>query len=179
MTSTNVTQVQMTFHTKCEELAADGTDHINISFDGHTELGRMLSYFYYSPFIHPYFGPFNCMEGFWRYFKTDECDDNLRKLSGSKAKFYGKTLTPVRRQNFKQIVFSANYHKVIQNPRMMQLLKESTMPFDHYYYFGEGSIPIRPKDYEWMVDCFDTIRTMLINNEPLAEIDYSQTPLRD
>ena len=43
----------------------DGVDHINIYSRGKTQLGRMLSNFYLSPFNHPVYGGFNTVEGFY------------------------------------------------------------------------------------------------------------------
>lgn len=147
----------------------DGTTHVNIYSRGETALGRGLSHFYYSPFVHPYYGPFNCMEGFWYYIKASEGhrDDALRTLVGHKAKEYGKRLPARRRDNFKQVIVEANFHKVEQNSTLKQQMIDSVLPFDHYYLFERpgvhenGGVFIRPQGFGWLVEGFEAIRQEL------------------
>lgn len=158
-----------------EHAIKDGITHINIWSRGETDLGRGLSHFHHSPFIHPYFGPFNSMEGFWYYIKTAEQDDALRNLSGHHAKEYGRTLTGRWRANFREIINAANFYRIDQNDALEQLMYDSELPFDHYYLFGPGNILIRPKGYEWLVEGFEEIRTMVQQGKKPQELDYSQT----
>ncbi len=150
----------------------DGCTHINVYSKGATELGRLLAHFTYSPFVHPYYGPFNSMEGFWYYIKARKPDDALRTLHGWEAKEYGKKLEHIRRPNFKELIVDANYHKVMQNPRLRDLMVASMLPFDHYYLYGPGKILIRPKGFEWLVGGFENIRTMAKTGQEPAPIDY-------
>lgn len=150
----------------------DGVDHINIHVDGKTELGRMLSTFHRSQFTHPWFGPFNSMEGFWFYIKTKEKPDELRMLSGLKAKKLGKSLTRQWVENFTDIITAANYFKIEQNPHLKKLFLESTLPFDHYYLHGPGKVMIRPKGHEWLVAGFEQIRQWMREGKRPPEIDY-------
>ena len=65
----------------------DGITHINIWFQGKTELGRMLSHFYELPFTHPFFGDFKTMEGLWRYIQNkdttpEEAERGIEKETG-------------------------------------------------------------------------------------------------
>jgi hypothetical protein len=152
----------------------DGIDHINIWFKARTELGRELSHFYYMPFKHPYYGPFNCMEGFWYYIKSVQRDDSLRTLSGYQAKEHGRTLTRRWVDNFKAIIIEANYHKIIQNEDLERKVIESTLPFDHYYLYGDGNIIIRPKGNEWLVEGFEEIRTMIKEGRAPEKIEYEK-----
>ena len=150
----------------------DGKTHINVYSRGNTELGRMLAHFAFSPFVHPYYGPFNCMEGFWYYIKAKKPDDMLRTLVGHHAKEYGKNLDHIRRPNFKELIVDANFHKVDQNARLRELMAESVLPFDHYYFYGPGKILIRPKGFEWLVQGFEDIRAMVKAGTKPPPIDY-------
>lgn len=157
----------------------DGITYINIWIYGKTEVGRALSHFYESPFLHPYFGQFNSMEGFWYYIKTREKDDRLRILAAAEAKALGKTLTRYYVKNFHEIINAANFYRIEQNEKIKKLLMESTLPFEYYYLFGPGSVLIRPKGHEWLIEGFEEIRTMFREGRRPAEIDYSQFLKRD
>ncbi|EKD22616.1 MAG: putative phage protein, partial [uncultured bacterium] len=95
-----------------ELLDDDGVTHINLWINGRTRLGKMLAHFYESPFVHPYFGPFNSMEGFWHYIQNKERDDALRSLSNMAAKNYAKGMTWCRVEDFHKIIMAANYYKI-------------------------------------------------------------------
>lgn len=139
----------------------DGVSHINIYSKGQTALGKALSHFHFSPFVHPHYGPFNSMEGFWYYVKSSVKDDQLRVLTGHKAKEYGKKLPAKRRDNFKEVIIEANFHKIEQNARIKEMMIESVLPFDHYYLFGNGPVFVRPPGFGWLVDGFAAIRAEL------------------
>lgn len=148
----------------------DGITHINIFSKGSTELGRKLSHFAYAPFIHPYFGPFKSMEGFWYYIRAVEPDDKLRELVGHEAKFYGREKETKFLNNFQEIIMDANYQKIEQNPDIKKLMLESTLPFDHYYTFGPKQV--RLSQFIWLIEGFESIRTAIKNNQPYEEVDY-------
>lgn len=161
-----------------EKTFIDGQDHINIWAQGDTELGRLLAHFTFSPFVHPYFGPFNSMEGFWHYIKTEEKDDALRRLHGLEAKKYGKRLTEIRVDNFPEIIKVGNYHKIDQNPRLRELFVASTLPFESYYRHGPGGVVIRPESGEWLAEQFDQLRTMMQYCIKPTDPDYSHVTKR-
>ncbi|MNU19603.1 hypothetical protein D3C71_78340 [compost metagenome] len=150
----------------------DGVTHINVYSRGNTDLGRMLAHFTFSPFVHPYYGPFNSMEGFWYYIKARKPEDALRTLHGWEAKELGKQLEHMRRPNFKELIVEANFHKITQNPRLLAMMKGSVLPFDHYYLYGPGKILIRPKGFEWLVEGFESIRTMVKMGREPTPIDH-------
>lgn len=157
---------------KKKKKEGDGVTYININ--GETALGQMLAHFYASRFVHPYFGPFNCMEGFWHYIKTKEKDDQLRTLVGADAKKFGAQLTRVYVKDFQAIIEAATYYKIEQNEEMKKLFIESTLPFDYYYLFGAGKVLIRPKGWKWMIEVITNVRTAMKEGKRPPEIDYSQ-----
>ncbi len=139
----------------------DGVDHVNIYSNSQSELGRNLSHFVYSPFTHPYLGPFYCMEGFWYFVRNGQLDDSLRYLTGKRAKNQGREMNPKWYPDFKEDIMAANYIKVIQNTRLKELLKESDLPFDHYYLFNsrnDKKIIINARDSDWLVEGWVKIR---------------------
>lgn len=151
-----------------------GDGHTYININGKTELGQMLAHFYESRFVHPYFGPFNSMEGFWHYIKTKEKDDRLRDLSGLDAKKLGTQLTKQYVKNFREVILAAEFFKIEQNEKLKKLFVESTLPFDYYYLFGVGEVVIRPRGSKWLVEDLTILRTMMKEGRRPPDIDYSQ-----
>ncbi len=151
----------------------DGVLFINIYSRAATRLGQKLSHFAQSPFHHPYFGPFQSMEGFWFYMKTGRIDDRLRYMYGYKAKQYGRELKMVRYQHFQEDILAANYQKIISNKPLMDAFVNSTLPFTHYYLHTPKVGVEVPDGYEvkadvifppnsgWLIDGFEDIRTAL------------------
>jgi hypothetical protein len=147
----------------------DGITHINISMTGQTELGRKLAHFAVTPFIHPIYGPFKSMEGFWHYVKAEEPDDNFRTLTASRAKAYAKTKQKrIWRENFVEIINEANYHKVAQNEDIRQAMIASTLPFEHYYLFGPNQVQVFPQQATWLCAGFREIRALLREGKVIA-----------
>lgn len=151
------------------DVSKDGVDYINIYSRGKTRLGRNLSHFARTPFIHPYFGPFESMEGFWFYMKTGKIHDQLRYLYGNRAKQYGKNLATKYDVDFKEDILAGNYQKIIQNDGLRQAFINSELPLTHYYLFEQQvdafmdvgvrkSIVIFPKNSDWLIDGLEEIR---------------------
>lgn len=141
--------------------AEDGVTHINIYSKGATELGRLLTNFAYTPFNHDIFGQFASVEGFWYFVKTGFKHDHLRDLHGVAAKKEGKQLEAAHFPYFQQAILSAIRCKMRQ-PKLLQLLAESTLPFEHYYYgTPDNAKVIELPQYQWIVDEFERIRSLL------------------
>jgi hypothetical protein len=159
-----------------EHARKDGVTHINISSRGKTELGRALAHFSHSPFIHPYYGPFDSMEGLWHYIKADAKHtaekQKLRELVGYRAKELGSTLTKRHVSNFKAQIIEANYFKIDQTPHLRELIIESTLPFDHYYLHGPGNVLVRSNGFGWLVEGFEEIRKMFKEGRRPDPVDY-------
>lgn len=139
----------------------DGRTHINISVTGATELGQKLTHFGAMPFIHPIYGPFKTMEGFWHYIKCEEADDLFRTHSASRAKSHAKLKNTVFRENFIGIINEANFYKIEQTPGLKDLMVASTLPFAYYYLFGPEQIQVFPKQAEWLCQGFEEIRRLM------------------
>lgn len=140
----------------------DGVSHINVYSRGATELGKQLSHFWKKPFVHPFYGKFNSMEGFWHYIKAEAPDDQLRTLHGPEAKFYGAALPRGRLyDSFYDVIIEANFHKIVQNAELAQMVVDSTLPFDHYFLLPPGPVFVRKPGFEWLVEGLEKIRQEL------------------
>ena len=145
----------------------DGIDHINIlASKAKTLLGKRLSHFAPMPFVHPYFGSFMSMEGFWHYAATGYEHDELRHVSGFEAKKLGRTYKKEWYDEHRDDVLAANWQKIIQNHPLAMLMAESELPFTHYYVFSPDDNPgvqivKTPRESEWLCKGFEKIRTAL------------------
>jgi hypothetical protein len=139
---------------------ADGITHINVYSKGKTKLGRALTNFSNIEFVHPQHGKFASVEGFWYWLGTGKTHDQLRTLYGYEAKEIGRKLPKVDVCNFEQQIKAAIFYKVEQNPGLWNALKESELPFSHYYFYGT---PLNCKiiandDAKWFIDYLELVR---------------------
>ena len=56
----------------------DGVDHINISLQGKTHLGRLLALEAEEKFVHPILGHFRSVTNYWAYIKSKSRHTSLR-----------------------------------------------------------------------------------------------------
>lgn len=140
----------------------DGVDHINIYSKGRTELGKLLSNFWALGFLHPLHGYFVSMEGFYYYVSTGFKHEELKKLFGYRAKINGREKERIYCEDFEVIVREGLNLKVEQNPELKKLLKESSLPFKHYYVYGKDPYKvIEVKGHDWLIDGYTSIREKL------------------
>lgn len=143
----------------------DGVTHINVYSKGITELGRMLSNFYNSPFVMEEYGLFESVEGFW-YWWFKGRDESLRSMSGLVAKKYGQSIKKnyVVKEPDKQVIREAIFCKILQNKEITKMLCESSLPLEHYYWYTgtDGSISVldNPQHY-WQIEWIEEIREWL------------------
>lgn len=137
----------------------DGITHINIYSKGMTQLGRYMSN-WDRCYVTTELGEFASIEGL--IFYMGSFDPELKNLSGFEAKEYGeKADRGIRLPNdiFKRIIVDAMENKILCNNHLHSLLKQSTLPFTHYYTYGNKVIEI-PK-WQWQVAEWDIIRKEL------------------
>ena len=140
----------------------DGIDHINVYSKGRIELGRLLTNFSDVSFIHPQFGQFRSVEGFWYWLGSR--NDALRTLHGWEAKKVGKESGAhdyiyLPEEEFKYQIKLAISLKLEQNPTLKQMLKESNLPLTHYYVYQNKIV--QPKEFNWIHEFIEEIRSAL------------------
>lgn len=145
----------------------DGIDHINIYTKGKTELGRGLTNL--SPYSFLYEGEmFASMEGFWYYHKMRMLGLNYKhfqmmrgfdaKKSGGKIK---SNLSPEQFEEFKLIMIEGMKCRLRQNPKLLKLLIDSSLPFKHYYGYGSsesGWKIVELERHNWQCELYEEIR---------------------
>ncbi len=142
----------------------DGVDHINVYSKARTELGKQLSNFAHIPFSHPAFGFFASMEAYWYWLSTGKQHDSLRRLYGATAKTAGIRLTPVKMDEtqFRNLIEDGLRLKVVQNAKLCQALRKSTLPLRHYYVYGNTPPVVNEqRKHQWQMECLEAIRATL------------------
>lgn len=150
----------------------DGVDHINVYSKGKTKLGKLLSNFAHTPFVHPTNGHFASIEAYWYWLLFNKQDNDIRGLFGYKAKQYGmaaraKAQSSLRNSDtgsFRTEIKEAMLYKVQQNKELRVLLEESTLPLVHYYCWGDAESSYRitfPKRFIWVTDYLELLRCYL------------------
>lgn len=138
--------------------STDGIDHINVYSQGKTELGRLLTNFANTPFVCED-GAFTSVEGYWYWLGTRE--PILRTVHGYKAKQLGKTFTnsvSLDADIFRTKIRKAINAKINAHPHIKQLLKESTLPLEHYYVFNGI---VKDAGYKWILEHLNNVRVWL------------------
>lgn len=117
------------------DVHTEGKNHINACSHSSTELGKMLSNFYESPFTHDTLGSFLSVEGFWFYITTGLTHEELRNLSGYEAKAFGEALPRLYPENFANLLYEALYAKLEQNEHIAEAAIANKLPLYHYYTY--------------------------------------------
>ena len=145
----------------------EGKDHINIYSKSALPLGRALSNFFQSTFIHPDYGMFKSMEGYYYWLLTGKKHDELKELFGYPAKKLGKSFEKIRKidRSFKEEIQEGICYKILQNTYIQDLLIDSHLPLTHYYYYGDKDndpkIVDRSKEDDYMINAIEEIRINL------------------
>lgn len=147
----------------------DGIEHINIYTKGSTELGRMLSNLYDRDFVVPGYGSFKSMEGFWYFYLTGCKFPEFHNYRGFSAKSAGKACREHRIDKDglsgedKEVILEAIRCKLRQNRDILTLLRDSELPFKHYYFYGDvdNAKVVELPQFDWMLDEFERLRQLL------------------
>lgn len=135
----------------------DGETHINCYGRGRTELGRLLTNFAHTPFDLDGVR-FASVEAWW-YWR--EChDDRLLPLHGYAAKKFGRAVTPRKRMNppTKSELKRVYHAKLDCNPQLKEMVRASTLPFDHYYEYDGAHVDTK---WRWTGQLWDEVRSDL------------------
>ena len=136
----------------------DGVTHLNVYSQGQTSLGRFLSNFY-NWIIETEDGVFDSIEGYWYWLGCEHPDrDQLRTVSGAKAKKLGRELRGKDWQSddeFKRKICAAISLKIKSHPAKWKELRDNTLPLAHYYVFG-GKV-VEPSDGAWILEHIQSV----------------------
>lgn len=149
----------------------DGKDHINAYSKARTKIGRKLTNFANTPFVHPKYGNFESIEGFWFWLVSGKQYHKLKELSGFSASELGRVCltnidydSVVKTESFRNEIKEAIKLKLRQNTDILQgLVETGDLPIVHYYYdynnpdIEKASVRYLPK-HQWQMDILEDIR---------------------
>lgn len=141
----------------------DGITHINVYSRGETQLGRLLSNFAHTEFVHPEDGKFQSIEGYWYWLSCKE--DILRHQFGFSAKSMGRALGGkdwLDTDDFKRKIKLAIKAKVNAHPNIKEKLLNNELPLKHYYVYS-GKV-VEPTEGKWIIEYIEELK---INPEAL------------
>lgn len=141
----------------------EGEDHVWLSPESQTLLGRRLHIGAYRPFTHPVHGSFNSLIALW-FWHCDDRKDSLRELSHDtmiRSSFSGvKDLPGGRTLVSDSLIYSLN-----ADPELREAVKLSTLPFAVYEairYPERDGVTIHPlPSREWYVTALEELRRRL------------------
>lgn len=165
----------MPAHPYCEQ---DGVTHILIDNRGRTRLGQLMSPLAHTPFVHPVFGPFNSMEGFWAYLRSQSVNDKLRYVHGMAARHQNRNLETRYVKYFQEIILEATIMKIEQNPELLELVKGCDLPFETYYIFSGAdkystNVKVNTKSAPWLVPAMEEARRHIKLGTRPKTVDYA------
>lgn len=140
----------------------DGITHINIYSKGKTNLGQFLTNFAHSP-ITTGDGNFVSVEGYWYWLSNRQ--EAMRTVFGWNAKKTGKSyfrIIQLTEQEFQSKIREVCWIKIHSNPAMLNLFKESVLPFTHYYVFSNNVV--KDAGYKWITEMWELFRTYIKND---------------
>lgn len=144
----------------------DGINHINVYSKSMTDLGRQLSNFAHTPFMHPEHGRFESIEAYWYWQATGQQHGALKALYGYEAKKLGKQFPRMQIQGFIVKIKEALILKFEQNEQLALRFKATQLPLTHYYFFGDATNAkiVHDAKSAWLVQYLELIRKYLQGN---------------
>lgn len=114
----------------------EGVDHINISIQSETRLGKLFDPAYLKTINYRYVGKFNSVLSLWYWVRSPNLDDNFRRLTGAKLKMYAEANGVFGNYvpNFKAIVAKATWVKIKGYPNVLKEIKELDSNVKFYSY---------------------------------------------
>ena len=152
-------------------LLEEGVDHINISSQSKTHLGKLLDPSYFKVINYPHIGKFSSVLNLWYWLKSEAMDDRLRNYTGMKLKAialhkpYHKSIP-----NFRAIITYATYLKIKDYPTAIRDLSafSEEMQFASYYTPRGSMVRMCSSYAALIVDVADFIRLQLLKHEPIC-----------
>ena len=133
------------YYNSPNNVGKEGVDHINISIQSETRLGKLLDPAYLKSINYRYVGKFNSVLSLWYWVRSPNLDDNFRRLTGNKLKLYAEANGVFGNYvpNFKAIVAKATWSKIKGYPNILKEIKELDPKLKFYSYHVVKSSGVR------------------------------------
>lgn len=147
----------------------DGVDHINVSTEAKTELGKLLCSSAYLPFNHPVLGKFSSIMAFNHYIVSAERDDRMRNASPKDLRLLADAGTRVTVHSLWTLIFYATWIQVNAYPALVEALKTNELPFDLYKQKSFRGMPVtlyRPDLHDVSLEIIEAIAKAIKTKKP-------------
>lgn len=155
--------------------ATDGVDHINMYSKAKTKLGKKLTNMSNLPVYIDGAGQFLSMEGYWYWLSTGCRYNELMDMSGFEAKIFGRDKTRVVDPDFKDKIRYALWQRFEQNPTIKSMFVDSTLPFKHYYHYGDSDDTVTYPLFDWITEEIELLRSLYKGEKKACIIAGSRT----
>lgn len=114
------------YYHRPNDFLKEGEDHINLSIQSTTRLGKVFDPAYLKVVNYPYIGKFCSVFSLWSWLKADAVDDSLRRLTGPQLRKHVryKKMSMSSVPNFKAIVAYATWMKIKDYPSLLEEIKK-------------------------------------------------------
>jgi hypothetical protein len=145
-------------------------DHINISQESKTQIGKLLDPEYIFPFTYPHIGRFTSVFGLWQWLQNSTHSDSFRVLSPLEIKRILHVTPDIKTnfvKNFRAIIAYSTWLKVKKSRQAMFELKE--IPRDLKYIFyktiktSSTDARLALKYPFWLSDIAEEIHSAVVN----------------
>ena len=103
----------------------EGDDHINISIQSETRLGKIFDPAYLKVINYKHIGKFNSVMSLWYWIRSSTLDDTIRRLTGRNLKTFAEANGVFNKfvPNFKAIIGQATWNKIKSYPDIIKEIK--------------------------------------------------------
>lgn len=104
----------------------EGIDHINISIQSETRLGKIFDPAYLKVINYKHIGKFNSVMSLWYWIRSSDLNDTIRRLTGRNLKTYAEANGVFSKfvPNFKAIIAQATWNKIKGYPSILKEIRE-------------------------------------------------------
>jgi O-acetyl-ADP-ribose deacetylase (regulator of RNase III) len=154
-------QVHLCLGVKLPNPKNDGVEHINIWTKSSTSLGRRLSNLSKHGFLHEDHGWFECLEGYWYWLATGCKHEQFKQMNGFEAKQIGSKMERVDLPDFQERFKEGMRLRLEQNEILRSELLNSSLPFEHYYVYGNDAVRDMKARHQWQLDFYVEYRNKM------------------
>lgn len=153
----------------------EGEDHINVSIQSTTRIGKLLDPAYLKVINYQYAGKFSSVMNLWYWVRSKDLNDEIRRMQGHDLKTYAEKNNLFNNYvpNFKAIILKATWIKVQSYPGVVAEIKQlpDDFPLLSYHIVKASGLRIC-SNYAMMAITIagEVIKAIKEDREP----DYSQ-----
>lgn len=147
----------------------ENVNHINVSIQSRSDLGKALHPDFNLPWTHPEFGEFLSIRAFWQFILGEKADDRLRTMHSRELKEYAQNrrgMTPRSQMpNFQALTLIATYYRIQSLPGLKEMLMDSHLGLDSYQPANREGPARRNEFASWFIPGLEIIRFALLKSE--------------